>query len=298
MKPWHGVIVATATPFSSVDMAVDLTRYQDHVRWLAASGCHGVTPNGSLGEYQALTAEERAALVEAAVAAAPEGFSVVPGVGAYGAVEARRWADQAREAGAHAVLCLPPNAYRAGEDEVIAHYREVARAGLPIVAYNNPHDTRVDLTPELLARLSAEVPQVVAVKEFSGDVRRIHQIRELAPALDVLAGADDVLLEYLLMGATGWIAGFPNALPRDSVRLYELGRSGRLEEALPLYQALHPIFRWDSRHTFVQAIKLAMEAVGRYGGPCRLPRLQLPASEEAQVRKDMETALGFLRQGS
>lgn len=290
MRPWHGVVVAAATPYRS-DLTVDLDRYAEHVAWLAATGCHGVVTNGSLGEYQVLTDEERAALVRVAVDAAPAGFSVVPGVGGYGADASRRWAEQAAEAGAHAVLLLPPNAYRANDDEVVAHYAQVARAGLPIVAYNNPYDTRVDLTPALLARIVAEVPQVVAVKEFSGDVRRLYRIRELAPTLDVIVGADDVLLELMVGGAVGWIAGFPNALPEVSVRLYELCRAGRLDLAVPLYRALHPIFRWDSRHTFIQAIKLAMDEVGRYGGPTRLPRLPLSDADAAQVRADVATAL-------
>src|SRR5918996_6300237 len=122
---WHGVLVATAIPFDD-DLRVDLDRYLAHVRWLAESGCDGVAPNGSLGEYQVLTDAERAAVVRAAVEAAPDGFSVMPGVAAYGAQEARRWAEDAAEAGAHAVMLLPPNAYRADEQTVVEHYREVA----------------------------------------------------------------------------------------------------------------------------------------------------------------------------
>lgn len=292
-SPWHGVVVAAATPFRS-DRSIDYDRYAEHVRWLADSGCDGVTPNGSLGEYQVLSGEERARLVETAVQAAPQGFSVVPGVGAYGGDEARRWAEQAAQAGAHAVLCLPPNAYRANDDEVVAHYREVAKAGLPIVAYNNPFDTRVDLTPELLARVAEEAPEVVAVKEFSGDVRRIWGIRRLAPRVDVLAGADDVVLELVVGGAVGWIAGFPNALPAACARLWQLGRAGNYVQAAELYAKLHPVFTWDSRKEFIQAIKLSMDLVGRYGGPTRLPRLPLPATDEAQVRKDTELALTAL----
>jgi 4-hydroxy-tetrahydrodipicolinate synthase len=113
-KPWHGVLVATALPYRA-DLSVDLDRYAEHVSWLAANGCHGVVPNGSLGEYQVLTAEERAAVVRTAVEAAPEGFVVMPGVGAYGAIESRRWAEQAAEAGAQVVMALPPNAYRGDE---------------------------------------------------------------------------------------------------------------------------------------------------------------------------------------
>lgn len=288
-RPWRGIVVATALPFRQ-DLSVDLDRYQEHVQWLAANGCHGVTPNGSLGEYQALTETERGDVVRAAVEAAPEGFSIVPGIGAYGAAESLRWAEQAAKAGAHAVLALPPNAYQASDDEVVAHYQEVVKAGLPVVAYNNPFDTKVDLVPELLARI-AQIDGVVAVKEFSGDVRRVHQIRALAPQLDVLAGADDVLLELMSMGAVGWIAGFPNALPRESARLYELAEAGNLTEAVPLYRSLHAAFHWDSKKEFIQAIKLTMDIVGRYGGPTRLPRLSLPAADEAQVRADVEIAL-------
>ncbi len=123
------------------------------------------------------------------------------------------------------VLCLPPTMYRANRGEVLHHYTEVAKAGLPVMVYNNPIDTKVDLTPDLLAEI-AQIENVVAVKEFSGDVRRVLEIRERAPELAVVAGADDVALEALLMGATGWFAGFPNVFPAESARLFELATTG------------------------------------------------------------------------
>src|ERR1700742_3631130 len=123
MKPWHGVLVATATAYDDA-LEGDLERFADHVAWLAENGCDGVTPNGSLGEYQVLTDKERAAVVRTAVEAAPDGFSVIPGVAAYGARESRAWAEQAAEAGASAVMLLPPNAYRADARAVLAHYEE------------------------------------------------------------------------------------------------------------------------------------------------------------------------------
>ena len=288
-KPWHGVLVATALPFDD-SLAVDLDRYAEHVAWLAAHGCHGVTPNGSLGEYPTLTPEERARVVATAVAAAPEGFTVMPGVAAYGAAEARRWAEQAAEAGCPAVMLLPPNAYRADERAVLAHYREVAKAGVPVVAYNNPIDTKVDLVPELLAELHRE-GLIVAVKEFTGDVRRIYRIHELAPGLDVLCGADDVALELAIAGAPGWVAGYPNALPEACVALWQAASAGDLAKALPLYRLLHPLLRWDSRTEFVQAIKLSMDIAGRHGGPCRQPRVPLAPEHEAIVREATEHAL-------
>jgi 4-hydroxy-tetrahydrodipicolinate synthase len=284
------VLVATTLPLRADDRSVDLDRYADHVRWLAANGCHGVVPNGSLGEYQVLTPQERASVVQTAVAAAPEGFAVMPGIAAYGADEARRWAEQAAEAGCQAVMLLPPNAYRCDEQAIIEHFRIVASVGLPIVAYNNPIDTKTDLTPALLARLHGE-GLIVAVKEFSGDVRRAYEITEQAPGLDLLIGADDVLLELAMAGAVGWIAGYPNALPRTSVELYMAATGGDLNQAQDLYQSLHSLLRWDSKTEFVQAIKLSMDLAGRYGGPCRPPRQPLTETQEQLVRAATEKAL-------
>ncbi|MCK7627393.1 dihydrodipicolinate synthase family protein [Streptomyces sp. RS10V-4] len=288
-RPWRGIMVATALPLRA-DRTVDFDAYAAHVRWLLDNGCDGVVPNGSLGEYQTLTDEERARVVRTAVAAAGDGARVMPGVSAYGSAEARRWAEQAAEEGCGSVLLLPPNAYRADEAAVRAHYAEVARAGLPIVGYNNPVDTKVDLTPALLARLHGE-GGIVAVKEFSGDVRRAYELAELAPGLDLLIGADDVLLELALAGAVGWIAGYPNAFPAACAELYRAAAARDLDTALPLYRSLHPLLRWDSRTEFVQAIKVSMDLAGRPGGPTRPPRLPLPAAVEAEVRAATEKAV-------
>jgi 1-pyrroline-4-hydroxy-2-carboxylate deaminase len=282
-KPWHGVVVATALPFDE-DLSVDHAAYAENLRGLIEAGCDGVCPNGSLGEYQTLTPDERAAVVRTAVDTVG-GDRVLVGVAAYGAREARSWAQQAKDAGAGAVMLLPPNAYRADEAAVIEHYKTVAEVGLPIVAYNNPIDTKVDLVPELLAKLHAE-GCIVAVKEFSGDVRRAYRIAELAPGLDLLAGADDVLLELAIAGAKGWISGYPNALPYACNALYQAAAGGDLAAALPLYRDLHPLLRWDSRTEFVQAIKLSMDLAGRRGGACRPPRTPLAPEQSAKITTD------------
>ncbi|MFD3723901.1 dihydrodipicolinate synthase family protein [Streptomyces sp. NPDC058671] len=282
-------MVATTLPLRG-DGSVDHDAYARHVSWLIAQGCDGVVPNGSLGEYQTLTDAERAQVVRTAVEAAGDGSRVMPGVSAYGGAEALRWAEQAAEAGAGSVLLLPPNAYRADERSVRAHFAQVAGAGLPVVAYNNPFDTKVDLTPALLARLHAD-GSIVAVKEFSGDVRRAYEIAELAPGLDLLVGADDVLLELVLAGAVGWVAGYPNAFPRTCATLYRAAVAGDLDTAVPLYKSLHGLFRWDSKVEFVQAIKLSMDVAGRTGGPTRAPRLPLTTEQETAVRAATEKAL-------
>ena len=291
-KPWRGVHVASALPFGE-DLSVDYDAFAEHVRFLAANGCDGICPNGSLGEYQTLSDEERARVVTTAVGAAPGGFTVMAGAGAYSSRQSRRWIEQAAEAGAASVLLLPPNAYRADDAAVIDHYRTAAAVGLPVVAYNNPIDTKVDLRPELLARLHGE-GLIVAVKEFTGDVRRAYEIAELAPGLDILVGSDDVLLELGLAGAVGWIAGYPNAIPHSTVELYHLATSGDpgdIIKALPIYRDLHPLLRWDSKTEFVQAIKLSMDVAGRNGGACRPPRLPLAPQIAERIVRDTEAVL-------
>ncbi|MFF7154303.1 dihydrodipicolinate synthase family protein [Streptomyces sp. NPDC008139] len=291
-QPWRGVYVATALPFRH-DGSVDLDAYGEHVRFLADGGCHGVCPNGSLGEYQTLSIDERTRVMRTAIEAAPEGFGVMPGVAAYGSREVCGWIERAAEAGAASVLLLPPNSYRASRSDVVAHYREAARVGLPVVAYNNPIDTKVDLTPDLLAELHAE-NLIVAVKEFSGDPRRAYLLAESAPGLDLIVGADDMVLELGLAGAVGWIAGYTNAFPATTVEMFRLITSddpADVPAGIALYRSLHALLRWDSKTEFVQAIKLSMDMAGRYGGPCRPPRGPLPDDVAARITELTKAAI-------
>lgn len=284
-----GVYVAMTTPFRD-DGALDLDAFASQCARLADGGVHGLVPCGSLGEYEALTDDERASVVKTAMDAVSGRVEVVPGVSAKSGPEARRWAEQAAQSGCRAVMCLPPTAHAPTGEEVVAHFREVARVGLPIIAYNNPFSTRVDLTPALLARL-AEIAEVVAVKEFSQDVRRVAAIRQAAPRLEVICGCDDTFVEAMLMGATGWIAGFANALPAESVELYDLCVAGQWPQAVQAYVPMLPLLRWDADPRFVQAIKLTEDELGQRGGPVRLPRLALTPADAEQVRAQLRDYL-------
>lgn len=288
-----GVLAATTTPFAN-DGSLSAERFAAHCDWLISEGVHGIVPVGSLGEYETLTDAERAEVVATAAAVTRGRAQLIPGVSGKSARDAVRWTEQAAEAGADAVMCLPPTSHAPTDDEVVAHYTEVARVGLPVIAYNNPFSTRVDLTAPLLARL-AQIDGIAGVKEFSQDVRRVALIRELAPSLEVLIGCDDLVAEGVLMGATGWIAGFVNAFPSQSVRLFDACVRGAWDEALPLYRAMLPALRWDADPKFVQAIKIGQEEAGRYGGPVRLPRLPLAEADEARARKDARAALEAAR---
>ncbi len=295
---FRGVIVATALAFKEdpsapAGLAVDYDRFAEHCDWLIGNGCRGVGPNGSLGEYSSLTDEERRKVVQVAVDTVGDRGIVVAGVHGVGWHQAQQWARYAQEDGADGVLLLPPTIYRASESEVIEHFTRVAEVGIPIMAYNNPFDTKVDIVPSMVARL-AEIPEVQAIKEFSGDVRRVMEIKELCD-IDVIAGADDLLYESIVAGAVGWFAGYPNAFPREAVEIYELAMAGRLAEAKELYEHLVTVFRWDSRVEFVQAIKLSIDIAGQsFGGPTRPPRGPLSAENEARVRAETAKALDYL----
>ena len=293
-----GVVVATTLAFKEdasapAGLAVDFDRYAEHVDFLMRNGCRGVGPNGSLGEYSSLTDEERRRVVQVAVETVGDRGIVVAGVAGVGWHQSRKWAELAAEDGAHGVLLLPPIIYRANRSEVLEHYRQVNEVGLPIMMYNNPIDTKVDLTPDLVAEL-AELENVVAIKEFSGDIRRVLEIKERSD-IDVIAGADDLLFETLVDGAVGWFAGYPNAFPKEAVELYDLVRAGSIAEALELYSHLVAVFRWDSRTEFVQAIKLSIDIAGQsFGGRTRPPRGPLSPEHEAAVRRDTQRALDYL----
>lgn len=288
MARFEGVYVAIVTPFTK-SFEVDYTRLKELCDWLIIQGVHGLVPTGSLGEYATLSNEERAKVVETVIEAAAGRVPVVVGSAAPSTQQAVGWVRHAKEAGAAGVMALPPINYKPLENEVIAHYEALSSVGLPIIAYNNPHDYKVDLTPDLLAKLSA-FENIVAVKEFSGDIRRIHDILAKTD-LEVMIGVDDLAMEGPLFGATGWISGVPNALPKEGVELFNLAKAGKVKEALELYRHLLPLFHYDASPQLVQSIKHMMELSGFPVGPTRPPRLPLAEADYEAIKEAYDYAV-------
>ncbi|WP_437583217.1 dihydrodipicolinate synthase family protein [Paramicrobacterium sp. CJ85] len=293
-----GVVVATTLPFKEdasapAGLAVDYDKFAEHCNFLIENGCRGVGPNGSLGEYSSLTDEERRKVIQVAVEAVGGRGIVVAGVHGVGWHQAVQWAEYAKEDGADGVLCLPPTIYRANRNEIIEHYTKVNEVGLPMMLYNNPLDTKVDLTPDLIAELN-KLSNVVAVKEFSTDIRRVLDIQD-ACDIQVVAGADDLLFESLVAGAVGWFAGYPNVFPKESAEICELVYAGKIDEARNLYRELRPVFWWDSETEFVQAIKLSQDIAGNtFGGKTRPPRGPLSPEQVEGVTRDTKRALDYI----
>lgn len=288
---WDGVLPAITTPFDASG-AVDYGFLLRHAQWLLDSGCHGIVPLGSLGEGATLTQEEKRKILAELVQGLP-GVPIVPGISALSTDEAVSLAQDAERLGCAGLMVLPPYVYSTDWREMGAHMKSVISAtSLPCMVYNNPVAYRTDITPEQIAEL-AEFENVVAVKESSADVRRIHGIRALiGDRLHLLVGVDDIFVEAARNGAKGWIAGLVNAFPRESVRLWEIADDPALrEECDALYHWFLPLLRLDTVPKFVQLIKLTQQAVGMGSERVRAPRLELVGAEREAALATIEHAL-------
>jgi 4-hydroxy-tetrahydrodipicolinate synthase len=287
---FEGIIPAVTTPFDAAG-EIDDAGLAANVAALLDGGVHGLVATGTMGEAGSLSAAERRHVIAAVAGAADGRVPVVAGVSAGTPSAAIALAADAAEAGARGLMMLPPLGYRGDAAEIEAHYRAVAEAaGLPLMAYNNPQASGTDMSPHLLARLYGEIEQVVAVKECSGDARRIPALLNAAPGLQVLVGGDDWALEGFCAGATGWVSGVADVVPAECVALWDACRAGDLDGARELYRRLLPLARFDMTPKLVQYFKAAMDARGLAGGGCRPPRLPLTEAERA----DLDDALRVL----
>jgi len=274
---WEGVYPAVTTPFRE-DLSVDLGFFARHLESMREAGCRGFVPLGSLGEGATLAFSEKEEILREARRAAGDRARVVAGIAALSTADAVAAARMAERCGCDGLMVLPPYVYRPDARETAAHFSAVIGAtGLPCMLYNNPIAYGTDVSPEELAALADRHANLEAVKESSGDVRRVTAIRAtLGDRLAVFMGVDDLVVEGVQAGATGWIAGLVNALPRESVRLFELALAGG---AAALYAWFLPLLRLDVVPKFVQLIKLTQQECGVGSERVRPPRLPLAGAE-------------------
>ena len=285
---FSGVHPAVLTPFGA-ERELRVDALADAVDWLIDSGVDGIVGLGTLAEFRSLSTDERQSVLTTVFESASGRVPVTIGVAAETAVEAGVLARQATDAGAQALMCLPPLMYHAADHEIVAFFSEVAASShLPLMIYNSPSGSRNDLSPELIGRLF-ELETVVAVKECSGDARRIPAILGLTGGeMQVLVGGDDWALEGACAGAVGWVSGVANVAPAECVEMWRACTSGDLEAANRLYQRMLPLARLDMHPKLVQFFKAAQDRIGRVGGPTRSPRLALSADEERMLNEAME----------
>jgi 4-hydroxy-tetrahydrodipicolinate synthase len=261
-----------------------------HAQWLVANGCSGIVALGSLGEGATLRFEEKLEVLRTCAAALRGKAPLAAGISALSTGEAERLSRKAAEAGCEGLMALPPYVYCTDWREMKAHIEAILRAtGLSCMLYNNPISYKTDFLPEQIRELAGEHANLHAVKESSADVRRVAAIRALTgQRLAILVGVDDLIVEGIQAGAVGWIAGLVNALPRESVTLFNLARAGETEKAFELYRWFLPLLRMDTVPKFVQLIKLAQQEAGMGSARVRPPRLELAG-------KELDDALATIR---
>lgn len=287
---WSGVLPAVTTQFDS-GLRVDLAATRAVQSALVADGVHGLVVLGTCGENNSLTAEEKRAVLSAAVEAVGGRVPVIAGVSELTTAAAVAFARDAEALGANALMLLPAMVYVPASHELEFHFRSVAEVTrLPIMLYNNPPAYRVSIDVDTLGRL-ADVPNIVAVKESSPDPRRFTDVvNACGERFALFAGLDDVVFEGITLGARGWISGLTNAFPRESLALYEALRSGDLARARRIYRWFMPLLHLDGGHDLVQSIKLAEQIMGRGSERVRPPRLPLAGARRDEVTRMVERA--------
>ncbi len=288
---WQGVFPALMTEFKT-DGALDLDATQKHIQSCMDAGIEGLVMLGTLGENPSLTQDEKVSVLAAAVEAVGGKIPVLTGVAEYTTEFGIEFVRRAERAGVAGLMTLPCMVYQQDSREAVNHFRTLASAtDLPIMIYNNPVAYKVDLSPEDFAGL-ADVENIVAVKESSHDSRRITDMfNVVGDRYTIFCGVDDLVLENLLFGAKGWVCGMVNTFPREAVRLYELARNGKVEEAYELYKWFMPLLHLDVDVKLVQMIKLANQMTGEGSETVRAPRLTLEGEERAHVEAVVNHAL-------
>jgi 4-hydroxy-tetrahydrodipicolinate synthase len=289
---WAGVIPAITTAFKP-DLSVDHELVGKHARWLVDNGCTGVVALGSLGESATLRFDEKVAVLKTLTRALAGKAPVVSGIASLSTTEAVELAKAAQAAGCSGLMVLPPYVYSSDWREMKSHLQPVIRATkLSCMLYNNPVSYKTDFLPPQIKELADANPNLHAVKESSADVRRVTALKAICGSrLALFVGVDDVIVEGLRAGATGWIAGLVNAFPRESVALYNYALKGEAKKADELYKWFLPLLRMDTVVKFVQLIKLVQQEVGWGNERVRAPRCVMAGAERKLALETLKIAL-------
>ena len=285
MSNFSGSFTVMVTPFSEDGSKVDYSTLRRFVDWQIANGVPGLIPLGSTGEFLSVADEERREIVTTIIQQVDGRVPVLVGTADEWTDKSVRYSREAEELGASGVMVVPPYYASPTEDELYAHYQRISDAiSIPIMVYNNPNTANVDLTPELLARLS-QIENVDYVKESSGDISRIREIDRLSEGrMTVFAGYH--AFDSFLLGAKGYVSVCGNIVPKLSSDLYKLviGESD-VASGRELYHRLLPLLDVISGDLYVSATKAALELVGMPVGIPRMPRLRVPESHRIKIEE-------------
>ncbi|MEH3136784.1 dihydrodipicolinate synthase family protein [Mycolicibacterium neoaurum] len=282
----HGIIAYPITPFTADGSGVDAAALTALVDRLVGTGAHAIAPTGSTGESAYLTEDEFDTVVDVTVGAVAGRVPVIVGASDLTTANTVRRARYAQQAGADALMILPVSYWKLTEREIIAHYAAVAAAvDLPIMVYNNPATSGIDMSPELLVRMFDEIDNVTMVKESTGDLMRMRRIKELSGGeLPFYNGSNPLVLDALTEGAAGWCTAAPNLRPQPCLDLYDAVRAGDVDRARQIYDDLAPLLRFIVAGGLPTTVKAGLELLGSNVGDPRAPLLPLDASGRAELR--------------
>jgi 4-hydroxy-tetrahydrodipicolinate synthase len=291
----HGVLVALVTPMKA-NLEIDFNTLERHIAAMIAAGVHGLIPLGSTGEFYALSAQERHDVLQATLKAADGRVPIVAGANAGSTRDVVAFSREAEQLGCDGVMLAPPYYSLPQPNELRAHLKAVNDAiGIPIMLYNYPGRTGVDMTPEFIERL-ASLKNVCYVKESTGEIGRISTLlRRCGDRLGIFCGGDTVAFESLALGAVGWVGGVSNVVPRSHVELYRLMAEKRdYAAARKLYFQMLPLLGlMEGGGKYTQWVKAACGLMGR---PVGAPRAPLCAATAAEL-KQLKAALAEIPEG-
>ena len=288
---WNGVFPALTTPFTADDR-LDLALFEKNILAQQAAGIKGVVIAGSLGEASTLDLEETAQLTKHALSVLKGAIPVIVNIAEGSTRNAVKAAQQAQNWGADGLMLLPPMRYRSTPEETITYFKTVAAStDLPILLYNNPHDYKVEITLDMFDQL-VDIPNIEAVKESTRDVTNVTRMKNrFGDRFKILCGVDTLTLEELAGGADGLVAGLVDALPAETVAIFNLAKAGRYDEARAIYRWFMPLLEFDIDPQLVQYIKLVSLYTGIGNDYVRAPRLPLSGTVKAAAIRIIEAAL-------
>ncbi|WIM86754.1 dihydrodipicolinate synthase family protein [Candidatus Mycobacterium wuenschmannii] len=281
----HGIIAYPITPFDR-DGKVDTATLSTLVEKLVAAGVHAIAPLGSTGEAAYLTEAEFDSVVDTTVTTVDHRVPVIVGAGDLTTANTVRRAGYAQRAGADAVMILPVSYWKLTPHEIAQHYTTVAAAlDIPIMAYNNPATSGIDMTPELLVEMFTDIDNLTMVKESTGDLDRMLRIKELTgDTLPFYNGSNPLILDALTAGASGWCTAAPNLRPQPCLDLYAATQAGDEDEAESIYDDLSPLLRFIVAGGLPTTVKAGLSLLGTPVGDPRPPLLPLEQPALAELR--------------
>jgi 4-hydroxy-tetrahydrodipicolinate synthase len=293
MDKLKGTFTVMVTPFTE-DEQLDEKGFRENMDWYIAEGIHGVICLGSTGEFANLSVEERRRVIELTVDQVKGRVPIIAGTAANSTRETIAMTKYAEEAGADAALIVAPFYGLPTQDDLYGHYKAISEnVSIPIMVYNNPGFSGVDMLPPLIERLAA-LDNILYIKESTGDIKRVHELlQRCGDSIDVWCGWDDLVYEFFLLSCPGWVAPIANVMPGPAAELFTLVEKKAYDKARALFFKMLPLLNYLEAGQLLAKVKEAMNLIGKAGGKPRRPFLPITEEQKSELRT-MLSAVGLM----